>query len=396
MSRNLHTRQVLTTVCTLFLFGLNLNAQTKYDSLKIKKAKHYFQTVILLDGYTKPTKDLNDTTQLIGERLKTYGIKQGILYINTPLATFEHRTSDSMVSKNTHLLLTFNRMSLRPQFEGINDHELLKTSLGARIIVNPGKKGVWFFDISPFVTRDASDPKSKSYFRMANTFIYSHNKSERFNWRLGLTKSFLWGNRFYLPFVGFRFGKLDKTHFSIQFPRSMSLNMPINEYVQLSLYTKPQGGMWNFSNFDSLYTLKAESTVHFTRYEVNTGLRVDGRIQHWLDFYFAMGFSTKNKITFYSNNANNKNSKLPYSKYFYEKAPAATLFFNFGLIFKFGKTKSYYKNRNIYDAIDLNNTVGGGDDNVSNNNFQIPIESKRKAEDLKFKSLQDLIDYNDL
>ncbi|HRH12037.1 MAG TPA: hypothetical protein PLU73_11005, partial [Bacteroidia bacterium] len=182
---------------------------------------------------------------------------------------------------------------------------------------------------------------------------------------------------------------------SIQFPRSMNLNFPMNEYVSLSLYTKPQGGMWNFSNSDSIYTLHPESTVHFTRYEMNSGLRIDGRLQNWLNFYFATGFSTKNKISFYSNTANAKSSKLPYSKYFYEYDPTPSIFVNFGLVFKFGKTRSYYKNKNIYDAIDLNNTISGGDNNVSNGNLQIPIETKKRNDQLKINSVQDLIDYND-
>jgi len=391
----LHSLKVLIVLSTVFLFTGLVKGQKTFDSLKIKMPKHYFQTSILLDAYSKPTQNITDTLELMSNRLKTYGIKQGIFSLCTPIATIEHHSHDSGVSKNTHILLTFNRMSLRPKFDGISEHELLKTGLGTRIIVNPGKKGIWFFDISPFVTRDASYPDSKPYFRMANTIVYSHSKNERFNWRLGLTKSFLYGNRLYMPFIGLRFGRLDKINFSIQFPRSMNLNFPMNEYVSLSLYTKPQGGMWNFSNSDSIYTLHPESTVHFTRYEMNSGLRIDGRLQNWLNFYFATGFSTKNKISFYSNTANAKSSKLPYSKYFYEYDPTPSIFVNFGLVFKFGKTRSYYKNKNIYDAIDLNNTISGGDNNVSNGNLQIPIETKKRNDQLKINSVQDLIDYND-
>jgi hypothetical protein len=170
--------------------------------------------------------------------------------------------------------------------------------------------------------------------------------------------------------------------------------MPVNEKLVLSFYTKPQGGMWNFSNRDSVYYLGNASTFHFTRYEINTGFRADVRVNDWFNFYVALGLSTKNNITFYSENANAKKKNSPYQKYFYQQDMPATGFFNLGLLFKFGKTKSYYNDKNMYDAIDLNNTIGGGDDNISNGNSQIPLTPKKKA-DLNLKSVQDLIDYND-
>jgi hypothetical protein len=137
-----------------------------------------------------------------------------------------------------------------------------------------------------------------------------------------------------------------------------------------------------------------DATFHFTRYEINTGLRADIRIKNWFSFYLASGISTKNNITFYSEHANAKRPRLPYNTYFYSQTLPSTLFLNFGLTFKFGRTKSFYNNKNIYDAIDLNNTIGVGDENVTDGNSQIPIAPKKKS-DLNLKSVQDLIDYND-
>jgi hypothetical protein len=386
---------VLIPLSALFLLLPKAEAQESFDSLKIQLPKHYFKTVIVLDGYRKPGQTITDTTDFLSQKLKSYGVNQFIFSLNTPIATFERPTFDSTSpKKNTHLLLTANYMRLQPVFGGITTHNLVKTGIGIRLVVNNGKKGIWFIDTSPFVTRDATYADSKPYFRMANTIVYSHNKSDRFNWRIGITKSFMWGNRNYLPFIGLRFGRLDKTHLSIQIPRSITLNMPVNEKLVLSFYTKPQGGMWNFSNRDSVYYLGNASTFHFTRYEINTGFRADVRVNDWFNFYVALGLSTKNNITFYSENANAKKKNSPYQKYFYQQDMPATGFFNLGLLFKFGKTKSYYNDKNIYDAIDLNNTIGGGDDNISNGNSQIPLTPKKKA-DLNLKSVQDLIDYND-
>jgi hypothetical protein len=397
LKRKIYIFKVLVLTGTFFLFLQETRAQQSYDSLNLKLPKHYFKTLIVIDGYRKPNQEINDTLDFLSKKLKSYGVNQFIFSLITPLATYERPTYDSASpKKNTHLLLTANYMRLQPVFNGIQTHNLVKAGMGIRLIVNSGKKGVWFIDASPFVTRDVTYASSQPYYRMASTIVYSHNKSARFNWRIGITKSFMWGNRNYLPFVGLRFGRLDKTNLSIQFPRSISLNVPVNQKMVLSFYTKPQGGMFNFSNRDSLYYIGADKTFHFTRYEINTGFRMDVRVNNWFNFYAALGLSTENNITFYSEKANNKRANIPYRTYFYSQTMPATGFFNAGLVFKFGKTKSYYNDKNIYDALDLNNSIDGGDNNTSNGNAQIPLESKKlKKQDLNLRSVQDLVDYND-
>lgn len=376
--------------CLIGLVGASqLQAQTTRDTVKVPK--HYFQSVFVLDVYRKPTRNINDTVNPISRRLQTYGIKQANLSFQIPVFTrdFKGFGKDSNVIGNTHLLITGTFMNLRPQFEGLSEHRLTKRGVGVRYIYNSGKKGVWFFDVSPFVTRDASF-RSAPYFRLASTAIYSHNVNDYFNFRVGLTKSFLWGNRFYLPFLGLRVGKLDKLNLSIQFPRSVTLYVPMGANVVLSCYSRPQGGMFNFSNKDSLYSNKAYSTFHFTRYEINTGFRFDFRLGSKFSLYLSSGFSTQNNVTFYSDKANSKRSRLPYKVYFYEKNFAPGLFFDMGAVFKFGKSRSIYNNRNLYDAIDLNNT-----NSQNNGNRQIPLKPSKSPSNLNLESIQDLIDYND-
>lgn len=383
------------SITALFLFCTFSNAQTTFDSLKIKQPKHFFNTVIVIDSYTKPNQKNTDTSDFLDKRIKGYGIKQFNLSFCTPISTKNKPTADSSVTKNIHVLLTGNFMALQPVFDGIAQHTLIKAGVGIRAIFNSGKKGIWFVDVSPFVTKDVTY-ESKGYFRMANTFVYSYNKSEKFNFRVGLTKSFLWGNKNYWPFIGFRFGRLDKVNLSIQFPKNISLNVPVSSKFRFSLYTKPQGGMFNFSNRDSIYYISNASTFHFTRYEINTGLRFDFKLTDNFNFYVAGGLSTKNNITFYSEKENNSRPRLPYRTYFYQQNFAPTGFVNFGLVLKFGKTKSYFNDRNILDAIDLNNTVDAGDGNTSNGNVQIPVKSEKiKKKDANLSSIQDLIDAND-
>lgn len=381
------SRALVVGIGVFFLLALQIKAQGSFDSLKLKQPKHYFNTVIVIDGYRKPNREFKDTTNALSKRLKSYGIKQFNLSFVVPLYTKDKPGTDSSVIKNSHLLLTGNFLSLRPVFDGLSQHNLVKFGIGMRYVYNTGKKGLWFVDVSPFVTRDVSYP-SKPYYRMASTIVYSHNVNEKLNWRLGATKSFLWGNRVYLPFIGIRIGRLDKINFSVQFPRSMSLNMPLGSKAFFSIYTKPQGGMFNFSNRDSLYFRSTDATFHFSRYEINTGFRFDVRLTSAFNFYIATGISSRNTISFYSERANNRRNVL-YSTYFYSKNIAPGLFFNFGLVFKLGKTRSYYNNKNIYDAVNMNNTLN------PNGNVQIPLTPKKKAKDINLKAIEDLVDYND-
>jgi hypothetical protein len=121
-------------------------------------------------------------------------------------------------------------------------------------------------------------------------------------------------------------------------------------------------------------------------------MRVDVTPLKWFSFYFASGFSTRNGISFYSDNFNKK-KKGSYGE-FYSSSPRNSVFINFGMTLRLGRTKSYYNNRNIYEAIDLNNTIDPGENNTNPGNGNIPIERK-KVKRLKTSEVQDLIDAND-
>jgi hypothetical protein len=370
-------------------------SQTRSDTLQLKTPKHYFQTVIFLDSYRKPNQQIVDSTNFIDSRLKSYGIRQAQIGFYTPIKTNQYINSDSSTYNNTHYLLTGHLLSLRPQFNGLTQHNLVKFGLGLRIIHNTGKKGLWFIDIAPFFTKDVTFKDRNGYLRMANSFIYSHNFSEKFNLRVGLTKSFLWGNRNYLPYIGMRIGKLDGVHFSLQITRNMSLNVPINDKHRLSLFTRPQGGMFTFSNKDSVYYFNREADFfNFTRYELLSGLRYDAAFGKIFAMYISLGLSTRNNITFYSESANANRPRAPYKTFFYMKNFGPTGFLNIGLVFRFGETKHYHNIHSVYDAMDLNNTQGIGN-SPPGSPLNIPVHENIKKSKLNLADVQDLIDVNE-
>jgi hypothetical protein len=374
-------RKQLANIC--ILFACAVSAQQSFDSSGIKLPKHYFNTVIAIDYYQKPKVRLEPSTR-VSRRLGTYGLNEIAVNLYTPLFT-KVKTLESGTIRNFHFLLTVNYHSLRTQFSQITDHNLIKAGIGIRFIYNTGKKAVWFVDAAPFVTRDLTYA-SDVYRRFASTIVLSVNESARFNWRIGITKSFMWGNRYYLPYLGVRFGRLDKVNLSIQIPRNIALNIPVSENFILSVFTRPQGGMYLFSNTDSIYLKQTENAFHFTRYEIITGLRADVRIKRVISLYASAGISSKNNLTFYSDNSNAKLSGSPYNIYFYEGETRPTLFINAGVVVRLGKARSSHNDKNILDAIDLNNDKGPA--------IQISPEARQQSK-LNMKSVEDLIDYND-
>lgn len=381
------SRTLMVAACCLA--ELLMPAQSGVSDSYSGVPKHYFNSVFLLDVFAKPSVKL-DTAEL-GSKLGSYGLRQYNFSFYTPLWTKDYKGygRDSNITANSHLLLTGNFLTLQPVFNNLKQHSLTKRGVGLRYIYNNGKKSVWFFDLSPFVTRDATIRSSKVSLRFASTAIYSYNPNYWFNFRIGYTRLFTLGNRVLLPFVGLRFGRLDKVNLSIQFPRSINFTVPLGASWALALYSRPQGGVFNYANSDTLYPKRTTAVIHFTRFEINSGIRTDYKIDNTFHCYLGLGVSTRNSITFYSEDGNKGRARLlPYDTYFYTTNPGPAYFVQFGLIARLGKTKSVYNNKNIYDAIDINNKT-----DIHDNNPQIPIAPKKLPGNLE--AISDLMDVQD-
>lgn len=359
------------------------------DSLKLAKpARHYFKTTAYTDLYSTGNRNLGGNTFVSG-KLKTYRLSQLALGFNTPVFTQDFYRKDSTRISNLHLLLTGSYVSVIPEFSGIHSkHHLSKTSVGARAIYNNGRKSIFYVELTPFMTQDNGYGYTQKY-RFATTVLYNCTLNPYFSFRVGFTRSFMFGNRNRLPYIGFRVGRLDGVNFSVQFPRSITFNVPVGRHVKTSLYTKPLGGLYSFANVDSLYYLNTDRSINFGRYEFIGGLRVDVLPSRFFNFYLSAGFTTQNYIGFYSEtfNRHNKGALDP----FYKEKINNSIYVNFGLVFKFGRVKSIYNNYNLYDAQDLNNQDA---DHINQGNSQIPAR-ERKIRHVKPSDVQDLIDTQD-
>lgn len=371
-----------------------LSAFNNSDTTKVvKPPKHYFNKTIYLDYYSTGKREL-DTINQVSKLLGSYQLNQVSLGYNFPMVTWDIYNKDSTKISTLNLLFTGNYTSIKLNFEGIDKHTLTKLSLGCRGFYSNGKKSIFFVELSPFVTRDRGYAYTKTY-RLASTVLYNFTANEYFSFRVGYTRSFLWGNRYQLPYIGIRVGKLDKINFSIQFPRGVTFVVPIGKYVRTSLYTKPQGGLYTFANTDSLRigNINDNDKLYFGRYEFLSGLRLDLQPSNFFNFYLSSGFTTRNKIAFYSTTLIRNNNSM-YKNYYSENIKSS-IFVNFGLVFRFGKTKSIYNNSLMYDAKDINNTMDSGDNGLIKGNGDIPVPTK-KIKKVNPDEILDLIEAQDL
>lgn len=343
------------------------------DSTKVvRPPKHYFSKTIYVDLYSTGTRRL-DTINKISKRLKTFQLNQFSVGFNLPVITKDFYNKDSTKISNIHFLFNggYNKVDLN--FGGISKHSLSKTSLGFRCIYNNGRKSIFFIELTPFVTQDNGYDYTREY-RFATTLLYNYAANEFFSFRVGFTRSFLWGNRFNLPYVGIRVGRLDKANFSVQFPRGASFSWPMGRYVRGSIYTKPQGGLYSFANTDSIAVgaFTTNQRLFFGRNEFLSGWRLDILPSKHFNAYISSGFTTKNYISF-SSSATAKNKYTPYNNY-YRQNIKGSIFLNIGLVVRFGRTRSVYNSTQMYNAIDLNNDIG---DNGVNPGNGIPKPAKK-------------------
>jgi len=359
----------------------------------VKPAKHYFNNAIYADYYTT-SKRVLDTLNPIYKKLKSYKCSQISVGFNVPMFTKDFYNKDSTRISNIHFLLTGGYSLLNLNFEGISRHQLSKTFIGFRGVYNNGKKSIFFVEVAPFISQDNGYRYSK-ILRLSTTLLYNCAINERFSFRVGFTRSFLYGNLANLPYVGIRVGKLDKINFSLQFPRSISLNIPAGKYVRMSVYAKPQGGFYTFANHNEIEygNRYVDSLLYFGRTEFLLGSRVDVLTFKKISFYLSGGITTQNSVQFYPT------TKSPYILYsyneYYKQRVKDGLFVNFGLVVKFGKTKSIYNNSQLYNGIDINNSTAGGDGNVNHSNTEIPAGQQKMGKN-KTDDVIDLIETQDL
>lgn len=372
--------------------------QRQLKTTKQREVRNYIRPTVYLNTFTAGDREIKGPQTVLNNRLGKYSFIQSNLGFYTPLYTKTKFSGKDSIDVNTfHLLMTVNMLGDQPRFSGLDkQHKLYKVGLGVRAIYGFGSQFILFADLSPYAIGDKYDKQQTQRLRLASTIVFNFMYSPKLSFRVGATRTFLWGNRNYLPMFGFRVGRLDgKCYFSFQFPRHISVNFQPGPKFSWSIYTRAYGGLYNISNGDSLYN-GLDSVIQFGQRGLANGVRFDFRPHPSFAFFVSSGLAVQNHIWFYSYSYNVQNGERPFA-HFYDGKPEPTLFLHFGITVRFGQAKKSQGNYLMYDIFDLNNTMDPGDNNDGPGNSDIRNGTgKKEMQKVQYQDVSDLIQEADL
>lgn len=365
---------------------------------KPREVRNYIRPCIYLDNFSTGRRDLSGNKTAINTRLGQYTFAQTNIGFYTPLWTHTATGKKDSTDINTfHLLLTFNALGDRPEFDGLaKQHRLYKTGIGLRGIYAFGSRFIFFGDVFTFATGDHYSKHLTQTWRMGGSLIFNIMASPNFSFRAGVTKNFLFGNRLYLPVFGIRIGKLDgKCYFTAQFPRFLAVYFQPKPKFTFSIFTRAYGGLYRFSNKDTLYSGN-DSVFQMGYTGIANGVRFDFRPNPNFSVFFSGGVAVRNNVWFYSYSYNPVNQYGPMRHFFYHAKPDPTLFLQFGVSWRFGKSKRSTGNYLMYDVFDLNTSMDAGDNNSMPSSAVSPRYDKAEMKKVQYKDVIDLVDETDL
>ncbi|MFN8436048.1 MAG: DUF6268 family outer membrane beta-barrel protein [Cytophagales bacterium] len=315
-----------------------------------------------------------------------YSYRQNNIGFYVPLYTETWIKDDKISVSSIHILGGVDYINYIPKFSFIDDTlRLSKFSTNLKLFWANGSKNVWFFQLSPFVSKQFNTV-NKRYSSSTFTIIYNRTVSEKFAYRLGITGNYTFGRFLPIPILGLRIGKLDKIHANLQFPRNLSLEIPINKTIQISIFNKSFGGIYAISLKDTL-RFNTEKRILLGRYEILHGVQSNFKINNHFSLYVGLGFTNKRHLNFTFQNKLSENiikdkNKIPPS-----------LLVTFGFAIRIGKAKQHYNDSNMYNLFEMNTSMGSNhkDAGTYDTDIPTPSDSKIGTKKLQYKDVEDLI-----
>lgn len=372
-----------------------IHAAVPGDSLRkteIKTPRHYIKPCLYITWYGIPDRAITPRIDSLPVEGRYYQFRQRNIGLNAPLYTNTWLSSDSSKIESFQLITTINTTKERIESSFLNEPRIFRrTSIALKGIYSDGGKNSYFLAVAPFSSFDQYTSVKKGS-RLATVFIYNRTVNEKFSYRLGFMRTFVFGKKLALPIVGFRFGRLDGVNFNVQLLRNMSLNMPIGKHFYYSLFTRPIGSAYSFKNNFNTGFLDRGTTVELRRWELLTGMTLTYRANGSFSMFASAGMS-RGYVSFAESSKRIAIRRDSYQEYSLKGGG----FLNIGLQFYFGKSKQINGNYGMYDALDLNNTFGNDDNNINLGNSQIPAQNKAmQVKNLQFNDVKDLISETDI
>jgi hypothetical protein len=382
--------KTITVLFCLYLFCVNAIAQQVSDSSNIVnvqanvpiKAKPYIKPCIYYNHYATPSSRKDNALQ--------YAYAQDNLGFYLPVHTSSWFRDDQVSLASLSFLAGADLVSYRPKLSFVNEaFTINRISLSGKMFYSDGKKSILYVGINPFLANHRYG-NIKSYRSLTAAIIYNRTVNRTFAYRLGITNSYTYGVFVPLPVLGMRIGALDKVHFNVQFPRNLSLDIPIGKKCMFSVFAKSMGGIYNVTLQDSLVAATG-TDARLVRFEVLRGIQLNTCISDRFSFYIGVGMTSRRRVTFVYQSSKGMENDLIRDKTMVPRTP----FVNLGLSLRLGKSKQVYNNTQMYQLFELNTIGKSGDNDTGVYDSDIPADPGKydiqKINKLKYKDVEDLV-----
>jgi hypothetical protein len=354
------------------------------DSAIVHPTKRYIRPCFYFNHFSTPKRR--------SDELKEYRFAQNNIGFYMPLYTATWYNKDNVGISSFHLLGGVDMIRYKPNLDFLNEsYQIGRLSAGLRMFYSNGNKSVFYVSVMPFVSKEFQMFGDRQRTRFTGTFLYSRTVSRNFAYRVGVARTYTFGRALFMPIIGVRIGPLDKIHANIQFPRNISLDIPIGTKVTMSVFSRSMGGVYNIKTQDTLLDVAVGTMATLRRFELLNGIQFNFRAGDHFNFYISSGITSRRRVSYAFHE---DDSQARASDRTVEGIPRS-LFLNVGLSIHFGKAKKVYNDAAMYDLFDLNTSQKSGFNETGSVDSDVPADPSRQKLDaikkLKYKDVEDLV-----
>jgi len=245
---------------------------------------------IAIGYYSEPKKNFSDSAG-------KYSFKQIFIRGSVPFFSKSYKNDELLKSKYIRLAWDAGAAFGFPDISFVNTpHQLNYFMTGLSGFYFNGAKSIWMGSLHTSVSEDnfsLSDP----LFRFTGDAIYVHKSSKVFDYHIGIAYTYLFGNAYVLPVLGFRYHFNEKWKVLVTLPFRSSLTYRPNKSNDWEFFIAPAGSQSGFATNGLIDTAK-NFVLRMRKQQYQTGVGWKFNKKPAVSFDLKAGLLLGRKLTF--------------------------------------------------------------------------------------------------
>jgi len=265
------------------LFCLTINSNAQIDTCNSKSIVNPFLINYSIQRNQK--RAIVDTNAYLSTHRNTFDIA---------IPLFTKLPSERNKNFLFRLNLALRHVNQPFQLSGISQRLHLQTSqIGIRAVIQDKQKLKGYVVFQANALKQYEDYAiNESPIRFTGLAIYQRTQNKIFNWTVGLSLSYLFGEGRFFPILGSRIRLNDKNRLNIFLPFNISY-LHYGKKMLFRFYTAPQGGFNNLNSQLSKYN--PIKLVSIQRKELQIGVQGILKTDNFIQPSFYLGYTTRSK-----------------------------------------------------------------------------------------------------